>query len=202
MRSLRRVLVAALAVLGLGLASKAPAAHPHVWIEAWIDVRLTTAGIEAVRIHWRFDEFFSSLAITDFDGNKNGRLDPPEIDRLVSATIEALREGNFFTFVRIGNDTQKLDKVDNFVAKIVEHSLVYEFTVKLDRPVDPTKVDVSVSLYDESYYIDVTLLEREPVRFSGASPLSCRPDIKPDRERAFYFGMVQPLKIRMQCGGA
>jgi ABC-type uncharacterized transport system substrate-binding protein len=196
----RSVLAIALLLGGLWVA--AARAHPHIWIEAWVELRMGGGGVEAVRVHWRFDEFFSSLAITDFDGNKNGRLDPPEIERLVGATVESLRDGNFFTFVRAGQDIQKVEQVDDFVAKVVDKSLVYEFTIKLDKPVHPGRTDFSIAIYDESYYIDVTLLERNPVRFTGATGLTCRSDIKPDREKAFYFGMVLPLRIHVQCRGA
>lgn len=70
------ILMAAL----LSLAPAAAFAHPHIFVEARLEVVAGKDGsVEELRNVWRFDEVFSSSVVMDFDKNTDLKLEPNEL---------------------------------------------------------------------------------------------------------------------------
>lgn len=64
----------------LALAPVAAMAHPHIFVEARLEVVAAPDGtIQELRNIWRFDEVFSSSVVMDFDKNTDLKLEPNEL---------------------------------------------------------------------------------------------------------------------------
>ena len=69
-------------------------AHPHVYVDARVDVVFDDKGLAGFKVIWVFDEMFSNMIAYDFDTNGNGRFDAGE--------VEGVRKGVFPIFVNSG----------------------------------------------------------------------------------------------------
>ena len=199
-RAWRRVVGPVLAGCGLALASGGPvAAHPHVWINDVTTFLFEDRQLAGIRHHWEFDEIFSSYVIDEQDADRDGKLDRAEIDSIQANAFSNLRDYGYFTHLRIDGKEVPLTKVADFTARIEGDVLVYEFTLPLEKPIDPAGDRFAVGVYDPEYYVEVLLDEADPVRFEGLPSGACTYVVREDTEHPIYYGLVNPLTIVLSC---
>jgi len=194
---LRTAIVAALcATPSLALA------HPHVWIEAEATLVVENAKVAAVDLVWRFDPFFSGQMQGDFDRNRNGKLDPDELEQLTRQTQLALKQFSFFTHLHIGKDRPRIDTVENFRIEAGDAGVAYRFRVPLPKPIDPQTEGFAVGFYDETYFADVQADEARSVRVIGDLPRGCALRLGERAEEPIYFGSIYPKLVKIACNAA
>jgi ABC-type uncharacterized transport system substrate-binding protein len=118
-------LVSGIVTAALLTPAGAARAHPHVWVTVETTILFEAGSIAGLRHKWTFDEFYSSMAVQDLDTNKDGKYSREELAELAKVNIDSLKEFQFFTHARLGE--QRLDLLE---AKDywLEHG---------DAPVDP-----------------------------------------------------------------
>jgi ABC-type uncharacterized transport system substrate-binding protein len=185
------------ALLGL---PAAPDAHPHVWINNITTFVFEDRQLVALRHRWQFDDFFSSFVIQEHDADGDGAFDAAELASLKAGAFANLEEYGYFTHLRADGRRLRLAEVTDFAAEIDDGVLIYEFTLPLPEPIDPTAVPLATGVYDEDYYVEVLLDAHDPVRFAGLPSGACTFDIREDAANPIYFGLVYPLAISLTCG--
>lgn len=191
----------ALAVLLLAVSERFALAHPHVWIYASVVLQGRERAVEALRVTWAFDEFYSALIAQDLDADGNGRLDAGELADLAQQSEASLRDYSFFTYLKIGGKRLTVDRVEDFHVAMEGGVLRYRFTVPVPSRPDPTETSVAFSLYDETFYVAVELDGGEAVSLEGDLAAACRPIYTEDEDNPIYFGMVYPLLVQIRCDG-
>lgn len=182
----------------LACAAFVPArAHPHIWIDAVATLVFAESKLTEVRIQWTFDELFSSALRDQFDPNKTGRFDGEALANLKADAANGLKEFNWFTHLKIGGKKVTVAEGKDFSATIEGDRVVYRFTVPVTPPVDPATTPVTLSLYDQSFYIDVALAKQNPIRIEGATP--CKTATVTDKANPLYYGMFYPQRIDLVC---
>ncbi|MCB1385193.1 MAG: DUF1007 family protein [Nitratireductor sp.] len=184
----------------LPLAPPAAFAHPHVWIEANLEIVRNEAG-EATQIRhvWRFDELFSSSLILDFDENGNGELDRAELDTIGKETRQSLGEYNFYTEVRNGEAVVDFYEPDPYLVDWENGRLIMIMALELTAPqkIGPQGFKVAVS--DPTYYVAVELTSEDPVKVSGKGA-DCTYDITVPDWDALYARDAQKLADLFSAG--
>lgn len=189
----------AVVVILAGLYERPAAAHPHLWIDAAGTILFDQGKARAVRFKWTFDEFFSAGVIGEFDKNRNKQFDANEIEPLRVGAFEGTKEVGFFTDIRIGGEKFDIQDTTDFTARIEKGVAVYEFTVTLPAPVEPAQTAVTISVYDQSYFVDIAFQGNQPMTASGDGSASCTIRIAEDRDNPIYGGVVYPKKATVQC---
>ncbi|WP_185961267.1 DUF1007 family protein [Telmatospirillum sp. J64-1] len=196
-----RCLAALAACLWLGLFPARPAlAHPHVFIDTVTTLHFTDGKISALGMQWRFDPMFSSALLGDFDTDGNGRIEGEELEVLKEEAFRGLDELDYFTDLRVDGERVTFKEVEDFRVSVAEGVLAYEFTLHPLRLLDPWNSQVSVSIYDESYYIDIMPDEHDPIRFAGSGMDGCRFALGEDRNNLIFLGLIAPQKADILCG--
>ncbi len=192
-----------LGALALTAFSTRPAsAHPHLWIDAAGTILFDQGKVTAIRFKWSFDEFFSAGVIGEFDKNNNQQFDADEIEPLRVGAFEGTKEVGFFTDIQINGEKYVIDTTRDFTGRIEKGLAVYEFTVPLPEPVDPAQKTLTVSVYDQSYFVDIAFQGHEPITLSGDGSAKCTIQIADDRANPIYGGVVYPKKATIQCPSA
>lgn len=169
------------------------AAHPHVWIDATLKYVVDDGKVTALDITWVFDDLYSALVFEDFDSDGDGTLSQKELDMLVGLSAVNLMSYSFFTHLKLRGETHYVATVKEFYAEVAEGDLVlYRFRVPLPAPTDPQ--DVTVGLFDDSYYVDVALAEGEI-----SVPEGCRARLEPDQNEPLYYGTYFPTYVHLDC---
>lgn len=187
-----------LCLLPLVLAAAPAGAHPHVWIDASLQPQFQDGRITAFDITWRFDEFYSELVQQDFDTDGDGSLSQTELDALVGISATNLIDFSFFTHLKVGGEERKVLAVTEFYAEVEDGLVVYRFRVPLADTPDPRQTPVAIGLFDDSYYVEITL-PKSDIHLDAASGCQARP--AEDKDQPLYYGTYFPTYIHLECGG-
>lgn len=183
----------------LSLAWSQPArAHPHVWVDVAIGFVFENGRVTALAMEWTFDQFFSNMLLADFDKNKDKRFDAAEAKALHDGAFVALKQAGYFIHAR-GAQPVEVTEVRDFTAAVSWDQVTYRFVARLAEPLDPRAQPLMVGVYDETYYIDLALADKNPIALLGEGGKGCRHEIVEDKETPLYFGMVFPKVVRLAC---
>ena len=166
-----------LAAIG-GIASIAPpaSAHPHVYIDMKTAFHFDAKGqLDALRIVWIFDEFYSAFAL-DGAPKTDNEYDAAFLAELAAENLKNLAEWNYFTEVTSDGApidtaaaTDALSEWDENTGRLslsFTLPLKEPYTVSADRPLD-------VRIFDPSYYISIDYLPGDPVSLTGGPHDAC-----------------------------
>lgn len=175
--------------LALALALGAPPAahaHPHIWIDSRVEAILQDGHLTALRAHWTFDAFFTQMIVLDYGQAQNGTFTPRQIETIRTGAFQNLRHYGYFTSVRIDGRTIPVEQVENFHASInQEGDLVYQFDIPLELDLRRRPRQVSVAMYDESFFTDI-LFREEYIRVHGDTATTTNLTWTADLRREIY----------------
>ncbi len=166
-----------LAAMGIvALSAQPSAAHPHVFIDMTTAFHLDDEGrLEALRITWIFDEFYSAYAV-DGAPKANGAYDEKYLALLAEENLKNLAEWNYFAEVMAGGaPVETGDALDGLSTWNEETGrLSLTFTLPLKTPQTASAgTAVNVRIFDPSYYITIDYVPDEPVSLAGGQHQDC-----------------------------
>ncbi len=195
----RAIVAFLVASLLLGVARTA-SAHAHVFILDTVEVVFSGRQVIALKLRWTFDELFSDGIFKDFDANGDRSFDATEAGAIRDMSLGSMKEFGYFTHVWVNGRLQQ-----SFADAALEiasegNIVIYEWLITLAEPIDPSRAKLEISVFDDSYYVDVVLRMPNPVTVSGA-PAGCSYDVAEDETKAYYFDSIYPEVIRITCPG-
>ncbi len=167
-----RILTIALA--GLLIAAGAASAHPHVWVTMKSAVVYGPDGsITGVRHAWTFDDMYSAFAVQGLESKNKGEFTTEELKPLAQVNVESLKEYDFFTYAKANGKnvtfTEPVDYSLEFNPK--DTVLTLHFVLPLKAPLKAKALELEV--FDPSYFVDFSLVEKDPVSLEKA-PAGCQ----------------------------
>lgn len=172
-----RIQTAALAATLSLFAATAATAHPHVWVTLKSDLVFGPDGtVVAVKHAWTFDEMFSAFASQGLDKNNDGKLSREELADLAEVNVTSLEEFNYFSVAKSSGSSIGFEKPkDYWLEADKDNVLTLNFTLPLKTKAQ--KGDLTLDVFDPSYFVDLSYAEGEAVKLSGA-PAGCTAEIK------------------------
>jgi ABC-type uncharacterized transport system substrate-binding protein len=140
----------------LCLAPAAAFAHPHIFIEARLEVVANPDGtIKELHNIWRFDEVFSSSVLMDFDKNTNLKLDPDELKAVGKTVRDSLVDYDYYVNMSLNGKVIKVAKPDVINVDYKDGQLLMFFAVKPSEPMPLKGNKLSFGIYDPTLYTSV-----------------------------------------------
>jgi len=170
-------------------------AHPHVYIDSFVNVVCDEDGISCISLRWEFDDMFSQSVIGDYDKNQDGFFDDRELKVLYSDAFINLKNYEYFTHIKINGKKYKIDHVNNFKAEINEGILYYDFDIPLNIKLNTINKKINLSVYDSSYFCDVSPITRKSVSIMNAENINYTISISENKQDAFYYGQITPSEL-------
>lgn len=195
LRSFAPRLRAASLALGLaGFAAGEAAAHPHVFVDARVEVVFDKEGrISALRHVWRFDDAFSAFASQGLDANGDGILSIEELKSLAKVNVDSLKDYDYFTYLRVAGKRSGFKIPTEYFLQSSDGFLTLFYTLPLMQPVKPDAAGVTIDVYDPGYFVDYQLVDKDPAKLVDA-PATCAFDVKrkadPDAATAAILGQI------------
>lgn len=164
-----------IAVLVSLFAGSGAFAHPHVFVEASLEIVLDKDGrFSKLRQVWRFDELFSATVVLDFDKNNDGSLDEAEL-ATVSATVKkTISEFDFHTAMRGGSKVLEFYEPDEMPAYMEGDRLIMFFTVEPAQQYAFENGPLKVTASDASYYVAFDFSDESVTVEGGAAQCSAQ----------------------------
>jgi ABC-type uncharacterized transport system substrate-binding protein len=179
------------AVLIFACLSSDAISHPHVFVDAELTIVFDGQGLAGFRQRWVFDEIFSSTMLSNFDKNNDHSLDAHEVGEIKKGGFSNLRNYGYFTHILIDGKTFDVNYVTEFSAEAHDNRLLYTFFVPCHVAASEQFKQVTISLFDETYYTDVALLH-DSLLCEGDSIFIVAYEVKQIEEFSFYYGQVIP----------
>ena len=171
-RPLSRFVLAALALL---IAVPLAQAHPHVWVTMKAQVVYAPDGsVTGVRHAWTFDDMFSVFATQGIDTKTKGEFTREELKPLAQTNVESLKDFDYFTYAK--SNGKKLEFAEPLGDYYLDYDsketvLTLHFTLPLKSPLKAK--EISVEIFDPSYFVDFSFVKDDPVALVGA-PAACK----------------------------
>lgn len=161
------LLMIAMLVAGTPVAS----AHPHVWVKSASELVYAVDGtITGVRHSWTFDDMFSAYALQGIETKTKGVYTREELAPLAQTNVESLKEFGFFTFAKADGRKQRFVQPVDYYLEYKDAALVLHFLLPFKTPFKTQQL--SLEIFDPSYFVDFQLQEKEPIKLVGA-PAAC-----------------------------
>lgn len=131
-------------------------AHPHVFIDAAIALVFDTSGrLEAVRVDWSYDAFYSLMQIEErgLDADGDGNPEQAALDAYAGQDVDW--EGGFpgdLTIVWNG-EAQALAGPEDHGARFEDGRLITSHIRPLETPLEVDGATVTASVYDPTYFV-------------------------------------------------
>jgi ABC-type uncharacterized transport system substrate-binding protein len=146
-----------------------------------IEVAYDDAGIAGFWIIWRFDKVFTASILMDFDRDKDERLSPTEVVQVDANAFSNLVNYNYFVYVQSSKGLHRPASVRGFTAYMEQGRVHYRFFVPYALPVSDQEVQVSLAVYDDTFFCDIGYTDLAPVLFPASDVLLGRYAIREDR---------------------
>jgi len=170
-------------------------AHPHVFINASVKLEADKQGnLTSIHLEWLFDPVFSSDLMTQFDANKNKALETAEYDAMGRSVLPNLKEFSYFTHLRQDGKVIKV-KPEQFKAAFTDKRIRFKMVMQPESAVTLKGKKTFLSLYDDSYYVDVALV-KESAQMEG---ISCKSSQFNDQDNLIYSGLIAPITLSVKC---
>lgn len=151
-------------------------AHPHTFIDVYIDIR----GTE-LQIKWVFDEMTSTALLEDFDSDHNHIFDAKEVELFKKEVFNPLEKLSFFTNLKVAKKKITLSP-KNIQLSQTGNSFVVEFCVDL-KPYEHQKK--SIGFWDESFLCALSL---ESAHIHSTSHYTLK-----EVDNTYYYGYLLEL---------
>lgn len=161
------------------------AAHPHMQIMVNTTFKFDNDKISGVWEEWEFDAYFSADMVMSFDLDEDSKFDDKETEEVYNNAFISLKDYNYFTFIRVGDQRITPDRVDDFSLFIADNgALVYRFFIPLEMI---NSRDFYLSIYDFTYFCACFYQELNPVTFSGNEGFIPKYSIGKNEEYPIFF---------------
>jgi ABC-type uncharacterized transport system substrate-binding protein len=174
--------IGAVAALAVGSPITADA-HPHVFIDAKVDVQLDAENrATAVRVFWIYDEFFSLSMVADMglDSDGDGTLSAEDTAKLSGFDMRWDPSFPGDTYVLHSEAEVALSRPRDFDATYDGVKITSSHWRDLERPVDLTGLPLIVQVYDPGYYVAYRIAGETDVLggTGGCSAVAYGPDLE------------------------
>ncbi len=144
--------------LVLSLCAGVSQAHPHMWIDAELDLQFDAQGrLVAVAQVWTFDEMFSSYAKQGLSETADRVPSQDELDKIAADWMSALADpmSHYFTTLTQAGDTLPVAEPRGIKATWDRESerLSLRFELPLLTPTEAKQSPVTVSVADPTYFV-------------------------------------------------
>ncbi len=176
--ALRRGLTAL--VLGL-FAFVAPVqAHPHIFIDAVVNIGFDAEGRVAKLHHsWTFDTAFSVWMVQGLDTDGDGVVSPPEMQELADENMEGLGDFHFYTYA---GDDMDFVAVGDQAMRYENNRVTLDFSLSAVAP-QPAGPRFELGVYDPEYYVAISIDDVSDVVLTNA-PDDCAVHLEPPKPMA------------------
>jgi ABC-type uncharacterized transport system substrate-binding protein len=172
-------------------------AHPHVWVDYFVEVRFDQTGLVGFQHRWLFDEMFSSQVMEMFDADNNGFFSSEEVENVRQGAFANLEEYGYFIMIKVDGQDVAVQEVRDFLARIDGHQVIYEFFTPLSVPAGAQPKTIHLLVADMEYFVDMAFVSGG-LSFQDGEHLEVDAVFGPGPAFSFWDGAWQPKHFTLR----
>ncbi len=168
--------------------------HPHIWVNADLELLTKKHQITGIRVKWSFDELYSTSFLVESDTNKNKQLEPNEVANTIKEVF-ITGEKDLYPFIYISMAGKKTTfTLKNPNVWMTNDYLHYQFDIILD---DPKEINGQhhFGIYDPEFYVAF----EQNIKMKIPDEVSCSQILQKDRNISLYMGTFNPEIYTLTC---
>jgi nickel/cobalt exporter len=107
-----------------------------VYVTTHLSFHVEGEQLQKIGVSWYLDPAFSQIVLGDFDKNRNGQFDPPEV-AAVYDNLLPMHEVDFFTDFRLNGTPIPLKQLEHFDVRFEKGLVSYRFEIPVQAPLEP-----------------------------------------------------------------
>jgi ABC-type uncharacterized transport system substrate-binding protein len=151
----------ALLAVPLALGTAPLAAHPHIFVDATVEVLAEAGAVTGVRLVWTYDDYFSLMVTEDLgiDGDGDLVLTDAEDAQLEASVTDWPPDYSGDLLISSGGADLPLAPPEEHGAALSEGRVVEAHLRPLASPAPATEAPVTVKVFDPYYYVAYTVTD-------------------------------------------
>lgn len=133
-------------------------AHPHVFVDYGLTFVFNQQGLTGIALDWAFDEMFTQMLLEEGDMNHDQRFDAREIAKIKKMAFDNLAHHAWFTHILVNGRPYPVTETTGFHTALVDGRAHYSFFIPCRVAAGKIPQQVSLTLYDSTYYTDLSLI--------------------------------------------
>lgn len=166
----------------LVLSTATAKAHPHIFAEARLEVAIGENGVEELRHVWRFDPYFSSTVMLEFDANTNLELEEAELVKIGETVKQSLADFEYYTSILKNGADLAIQAPEQIFANFEDGQLLLFFAVKPEEPM-PLDGTLSFGVYDPTMYAALDFVNDSDLVVLGQAEGCTSSVVRPDPDK-------------------
>lgn len=187
--------------------------HPHVFIDARVQLDFNETSLKGFWAEWEFDRLFTSMIVLDFRVPREGEFSREQIRAIEQGAFSNLQYYDYFVFVVHEGKRIPTNRVENFTAFMRNGRIVYRFFVPYEVELSSDYENIRIQMYDHTFFTDIAFHETEPVKSTANSNIEKQFEIRRDRNQRIefdptdttgaredveYSGVTYPYEVQLQ----
>lgn len=169
-----------LALVLAGFAGAAQA-HPHIFIDAEVDIVFDDEGaVSRLDQRWTFDEAFSAWAVQGLDADGDGVTSTEELQELADENMRGLSQYQFYTYAGEGQENLTFHHLPGQTNSYENGRTTLNFSIAPEQPYRIGR-ELDLAINDPEYYVAISFAVASKVRLVNAPP-GCSMHLEPPRE--------------------
>jgi len=156
--------------------------HPHMFIDTEVTFEFDRDELKGFWIKWYFDVMFTASIRLDYDYDRDGVFDSAEVSDIEQGAFQNLRAYHYFTRVIRDDGVDRVEEVDGFSARMEDDRLVYRFFVPYTCPLSAETCNLSLIIFDETFFCDIMYMKDSPVHIEGTEYAAADARIRANRD--------------------
>ncbi|WP_140920047.1 DUF1007 family protein [Limnobaculum xujianqingii] len=169
------------------LLSPLAGAHPHSFIDIDSSLVIQKQQLVGVRMVWEMDELTSAALLLDASMAKDS---PLVWQSMADELMENTRNQLYFSYMKLNDKpVQFAEKADNYSLSRYGNKAVFTFVLPLANPVPLKNSTITLSTYEQSYYVDMRYPSEKSIHLSDDIAEICSVKLttpKPDASLMAY----------------
>ena len=157
-------------------------AHPHMFIDTEVTFEFDREALKGFWIQWYFDVIFTASIRLDYDYDESGQFEAGEVRDIEQSAFQNLRNFHYFISVIREDGVHEVGEVSDFDAWLEDDQLVYRFFVPCREPLTAETRQLSLIIFDDTFFCDILFREDNPVHIKGGSYAAADADIRANQD--------------------
>lgn len=155
---------AAIATLLTLVVSGSAMAHPHSWIDTKTQILGKNQTINGFKMEWTFDRMTTAYLFDGEDMSPHHRQQT--LKAISQSIIDNMLPSHNFTYLDEGKHSLDYQKVTDASLKVDKGKAILDFTLLLDKPYQFHGKELSLRIFDPTYYVDMSWESSKDVQFA------------------------------------
>lgn len=169
-------------------------AHPHVFLEAFTEPKISNESIEGITFTISIDEMNSLIFLEIYDLNSDGAINKNEFTKLANEKFSGIARKKSHFHIKYDDINIPIKKYILKDVFIDNSNLIYKIFIPLNIKIKSSG-KLNIGIYDEDYYYDYSYPETYFLTKKIERKFKC--SLIENDKISYYMGNLNPLEFEV-----